>query len=210
MDDPLSNAWRENRRARLTASRIARLMDGTYSSINTLLDVIQREMEEGPGGWLEGFEIEAASLSWGNDNEPKAISLFEMLYDVEVAKPELVLYPHDNFIGATPDGTVVGQNRSVEVKCPFNPDNHELALIYGMPRMYKWQTQTQSLCLENEGVYFMSFDPRREPRRRLKVDFQPADPVAHEQILERTAWFKGLLQSGNRVERVPDKTPTFF
>lgn len=202
-----SPEWYEARRGKLTASRIHRLMTGGMAGINSLLDAMEREITEGEGGWLEGGGFTNEAMQWGIDHEDGAVALYEMLNDVEVEEVGIVFF--DDFVGASPDGLVL--DGSIEVKCPFNGKYHEETIVYGMPKKHYWQVQTQAYCTRLGWVDFISFDPRQSPDRQLFVERQIADEAAHEQIASKAAWFRKMLESGERVTDAPEgAVPKFF
>ena len=207
--DQRSEEWYEARRGKLTASRVSRLMDGSNRAINTLLDVLEREITEGKGGWLEGRDADSASMEHGRAMEPRAIAMYEMLYDVDVTPVGLVYYEPFDFIGASPDGLVPGG--SIEVKCPSNPANHDRAIIYGMPKDHYWQVQTQSLCLGVEWVDFISYsEVPKQVSKWLYRERIKANAKDQQKIVEKARWLKDLLDSGERASIDTSTIPEFF
>ncbi len=208
MDLQRTEQWHEDRRGKLSASRMHRLMNGTPKGINTLLRALKREIKEGPGGWLEGKDIQCGPMAWGIENESRAIALYEMMYDVDVVPAGFITHEDFDFIGASPDG-FIGPN-GIEVKCPIDPNIHALAWVYGMPKKNYWQVQTQILCGDFDYVDFISFDPRVKPDRRLYVQKQLKDIEAQKNILGKASWFYDFIERDTEVEPPKLGRPKFF
>ena len=78
---------------------------------------------------------------WGNKYEDVSVSLYEYLYNVTVEDFGCIKHPKYDYIGASPDGIIVSENRRgrmLEIKNIVNRD------ITGIPKKEYWiQTQLQ-------------------------------------------------------------------
>ena len=78
---------------------------------------------------------------WGNKYEDISVSLYEYLYNVSVEDFGCIKHPKYDYLGASPDGIVVSENRRgcmLEIKNIVNRD------ITGIPKKEYWiQTQLQ-------------------------------------------------------------------
>ena len=78
---------------------------------------------------------------WGNKYEDVSVSLYEHIYNVKVEDFGCIKHPKYDFLGASPDGIVVSNNRRgrmLEIKNIVNRD------ITGIPKKEYWiQTQLQ-------------------------------------------------------------------
>ena len=78
---------------------------------------------------------------WGNKYEDVSVALYEHLYNVKVEDFGCIKHPKYNYLGASPDGIVVSENRRgcmLEIKNIVNRD------ITGIPKKEYWiQTQLQ-------------------------------------------------------------------
>ena len=78
---------------------------------------------------------------WGNKYEDVSVSLYEHLYNVKVEDFGCIKHPKYDYLGASPDGIVVSENRRgcmLEIKNIVNRD------ITGIPKKEYWiQTQLQ-------------------------------------------------------------------
>ncbi len=159
-------AWFEARRGKVTASIFHKVFHGGVKGWISLMDKIEN------GDKFYGN----AATRWGEDNEPKAIAMFQLLQGLQVHHTGFVLHPDNPQIGASPDG-LIGQNLGVECKCPYKPENHTTTLLSReVPRHYVAQVQGSMMVTGRDSWYFISFDPRRpDPGERLVVILVPAD-----------------------------------
>lgn len=115
-------------------------------------------------------EISAKSLDHGNENESLAKQAYTentMNTIVDVDKP--IVHPAYNFIQGTPDG-LIGLNKIIEIKCPWNPINHLNNLLENNKFVqedpgtymsdYWWQIQGYMWITEREYCDFVTYDPR--------------------------------------------------
>lgn len=208
-----TDEWLEARRGRLTGTRIARLVKARPATVAKMLDTIRRENEEGPGGWLEDRDSGGgAATQWGKENEPRAIALAEMVLDLETEPAGVVYHPADSRNACSPDGFVIEdilRTHVLEVKCPYNGDNHEWTRVYGMAAEHRIQTQVEIWCT-GLPLLFLSFDPRREPDKQLYHEYVEKDQETQELIERKTAWFWDLYDRGEYPDMDPLETPKFF
>ena len=89
------------------------------------------------------FEIDNSfsgkAIQWGNDNEPNAVTVYEVTTGNEVTNGGFFIY--DDYTGSSPDG-LVDTDGQIEIKCPYVKVHHQL------------------YCSGRSYVDFMSFDPR--------------------------------------------------
>lgn len=209
-----TEAWYEARRGKLTASRIGRLLDGGPTTVAALMDTIQREIEAGPGGWLEGRDADSAAMAHGREYEDRAIALYEMIYSAETVKVGFIEHPTLRGVGASCDRIQLlnhERHATVEVKCPINPDMHRATLTYGMPPEHAPQVQTQLFCTGLPTGYFLSFnDTFAPPSRQLYVQQIMPDLEYHARIRERVEWFWRLFDRGERPSADISGIPQLF
>lgn len=206
--------WFEARRGKFTASGIATIMGGTQSSINKLIEDIQREIDEGPGGWLRGGDFMNAAMQHGVDNEPRAIGLFEIIYGVEVEPVGFMLHPDLPFVGASPDGLFTGKKGpyTLEVKCPYNLAIHHEHRTYGLPSKYVWQVHCQSWVTGRPAV-FVSYHPKMSGDLQLYSEIVPIDETRHAQMRERCEQVWDMVQRDDRIDTnstTDGAVPSFF
>lgn len=126
-------------------------------------------------------EISAKSLEHGNENEILAKQLYtEITMNTiqEVDKP--IVHPGYEFIQGTPDG-LIGLNKIIEIKCPWNPTNHLNNLLENnkvvneIPDTYLaeywWQVQGYLWITERENCDFVTYDPRFPQHLQLSITY---------------------------------------
>jgi len=154
-----SEEWLQARCGVVTASNFSKVFT-TAGKLSTSRDglVNQAVAENLMGHPVDSFKSEA--MQRGNDLEPQARAMAEMLLDVDISETGLVKLD-DHEIGCSPDG-VFGDS-GVEIKCP-NASTHVGYLRAGkMPTTYVQQIQGQMLVLELESLWFLSFHPDLPP-----------------------------------------------
>lgn len=128
---------------------------------------------------VEKPEVTARSLEHGNDNEQFAKDAYQehtMNKIIDVEQP--IMHPNYAFIGGTPDG-LIGKNKIIEIKCPWNPVNHLNNLLEHNTSVekipdsylseYWWQVQGYLWITEREKCDFVTFDPRFPQHLQLSI-----------------------------------------
>lgn len=208
-----SKEWLEARRCKLTASEFHIVTSGTTAAKERLVDRILKE--------LSGYvfpEINARSLSHGKEYEDHAIGAYELHQlergkDIEVDKCGLLVHPDYSFIGGSPDG-LVGVDGLIEVKNPYNNENHRVTLITGMPAKHRPQCVGNIWVSGREWCDFISHDPH-EPHipNRLYVQriYRDDDEIAllADQVLN--FWDKHIsrLEPVKSEDLLTTQIPTF-
>ena len=149
-----TDAWKQARVGKLTASRISALYSGkaTYRRIKKEIawERIKNEPTE--------FFINDAML-WGTETEPLARAAYEFAKDLEVEQVGLIDHPAIEGFGCSPDG-LVGDDGQIEIKCP-NTNTHLTYIQENKPpKKYIPQIQAQLAVTGRQWCDFISFDPR--------------------------------------------------
>lgn len=154
-----SPEWFEQRRGKVTASRIADIMAKTKSGYSTSRQnyLMQLLCERLTGKVEESFK--SAAMQRGNDLEPEARNWYQLETGEIVEQVSFIDHPNINDAGASPDG-LVGTEGLIEIKCP-NTATHIETLRSKKPsdRYYK-QMQWQMACTGRKWCDFVSFDNR--------------------------------------------------
>lgn len=170
-----SNEWFELRLGRITASNMddiadcytqkGKLKESSNAYINKL--VFERMTKQVISE--QGFA--AAAMQWGRDNERDAINAVAEHLKENIDTCGVYESPY-GFL-ASPDGVIHDDEFNtipVEVKCPFNPNNHiDNVLTGSLFERYKWQVHAQIVALKAPYGYFASFDPRLDGAAQLHV-----------------------------------------
>ena len=131
-----SEEWYKYRNELITASSAWKLLH-TEASIN---EYIYNKCKPFNIAKYKTVNINSP-FHWGNKYEDVSVVLYEHLYDVKVEDFGCIKHPKYDYIGASPDGIVVSENRRgrmLEIKNIVNRD------ITGIPKKEYWiQTQLQ-------------------------------------------------------------------
>lgn len=154
-----SPEWFEQRRGKVTASRIADIMAKTKSGYSTSRQnyLMQLLCERLTGKVEESFK--SSAMQRGNDLEPEARNWYQLETGEIVEQVSFIDHPNIDDAGASPDG-LVGAEGLIEIKCP-NTATHIETLRSKKPsdRYYK-QMQWQMACTGRKWCDFVSFDNR--------------------------------------------------
>lgn len=163
-----SEAWRQERLGRVTASRVADLVAKTKSGYSTSRANYMAELliERLTGARAESFISPA--MQWGTDNEADARIAYEFATDAMVTEIGFVVHPTIDASGASPDG-LVGDDGLVEIKCPLTATHVETLLGQSTPGRYVTQIQWQLACTGRKWCDFVSFDPRMPESMQLFI-----------------------------------------
>lgn len=194
-----TEAWRQARLGRVTASRIADVVAKTKSGwgamrFNYMADLIAERLT---GEAVEGFK--SAAMQRGTDTEPQARAEYEFFRDVEVIEAGFVEHPTIAMAGASPDG-FVGDDGLIELKCPLTKTHIDTLLGSSLDGTYVKQIQWQLACTGRAWCDFVSFDPRMPEDLRLFVRRVPRDA---EMIVElEAAVVEFLAEVDAKVEQL--------
>lgn len=198
---PLSEEWRRARRGRLTASeRAITIHDRRPSAWNRLMDQLDAELLP----TYQWEEKSAPALSWGREHEPGALANITLSEGHDIVDPGLIFHKKYPFVAATPDGVIGtdGGPVSVQIKCPYNPDNH-LRLLYGgqsaLKPVYYAQTQWELWVAGASAIKFYSYDPRQPAATQLVRLDLPADEKMLDTFDQNVQEFAELFSQGKRL-----------
>lgn len=169
-----SDAWKQLRLGKITASRIADVMSKTKSGYGAGRKnyMTQLMIERLTGTVAESYTN--AAMQWGVDVEPQARDAYESDTGVLVQEVGFVPHPSIERAGASPDG-LVGDDGLIEIKCPNTATHIKTLLGASIDRKYILQMQWQMACTDRQWCDFISFDPRMPEElqyhcRRVKRD----------------------------------------
>lgn len=173
-----TEAWRELRRGKITASRFADVLTqpktkaakaaGELSQtarsymLDILADILSPKYDHEPPTTRD--------MEWGTEHEPAARELYETQRGVEVKEIPFWSHPEEPMIGGSPDG-LVGEDGGIEIKCPARVRIH-LGYIDDdvLPKDHVAQVQGHMWLGGREWWDFVSYHPWiPELRRALWV-----------------------------------------
>lgn len=124
---------------------------------------------------------ETYSNKWmqrGHEKEPLAAEAYELMTFNEVE--EAGFYTINEFVGASPDRKIVGQNGGCEFKNPSFQVYDEYLRTGKIPTAYKWQIHGQLLCTGWDFIDYMPFSsPKLKP---ILVRVERDDAIRNELI----------------------------
>jgi putative phage-type endonuclease len=163
-----TDSWREIRRGKVTASKVADLTAKTKSGwgasrANYAAQLICER--------LTGVSVESysnAAMQHGTATEPEARAAYSFMTDYEVVQTAFVNHPTITMSGASPDG-LVNDDGLVELKCPNTSTHIDFLLGGGIPDKYIKQMQWQISCTGRAWCDYVSFDPRMPEKLKMKI-----------------------------------------
>ncbi len=205
--------WWEDRRAKLTGSRMAIVMEGGPKQWAKLMDELEWEMWASIEELMARGDVDAPALNWGRQHEDEAIAHYELIQNVDVIRAGFTVHPELPFVGASLDFFNVVTRRAGEVKCPYNPEIHAQTVAFGMPKKHKAQTQTEIWVAGATGLDFVSYDPRYpDPMKRHVIIPIERDDAYIAEMERKCREFMDLFTAGKRPVTVEQLTevPSFF
>ena len=163
-----SEAWKQMRLGKATASRISDIVAKTKSgpSASRANYAAQLVAERLTGTLQESYSN--AAMQWGTDTEAQARAAYEFHTDTDVVLVDFVDHPTIPMSGASPDGLIAARGL-VEFKCPQTAGHIATLLGAKIDGKYITQMQWQMACTGRAWCTFASFDPRLPPEMQLHV-----------------------------------------
>jgi len=192
MIEQRTDGWHFQRLGLATASRAKDIMSKGRGSepSKTRQSYIDELIAERMTGKQQGFTGNAAT-EWGNEHESGAVSAFEEVTGKLVQLTGFIQHA-DLMAGASPDG-LVGDDATLEIKCPFNTARHLRCFIDGVPDEHNPQIQFQLWITGRQRCHFVSYDPRvLDDRLRLFTAIVERD---EDYIAKLDAAVRDLLQA---------------
>ena len=161
-----SDAWKQLRMGRVTASRVKDIIATTKTGYSTSRDkyMTQLLLERLTNTVAESYTNDA--MNWGVEQEAFARAAYESKMGVLVDQVAFVNHPTIEMAGASPDG-LVGEGL-VELKCPMS-HTHLESILGGVDDQYKAQVQWQMACTGAKWTDLCSFDPRFPAELQLVI-----------------------------------------
>lgn len=168
--DQGSDEWLQARCGVVSGSNFSKVFT-TAGKLSTSREGLINQLiaENLVGSPTETFKSEA--MQRGNDLEPQARAMFEMLMDVEVKEVGFAIM-EDHRIGCSPDGLF--GDTGLEIKCPMASTHCAYLRANKLPSTYVQQVQGTMLLLGLSSYWFMSFHPDIKP---LIIEVQRDDEL---------------------------------
>ena len=195
-----TDAWKQLRLGKATASRIKDIIAKTQKGYSTSRDkyMTQLLLERLTGTVAESYSD--AAMAHGVEQEPFARAAYEAAKGVMVDQVAFVNHPTIEQAGASPDG-IVGEGL-VELKCPMS-HTHLESLLGGLDDQYKVQVQWQMACTGAKWTDLCSFDPRFPAELQLVIKRFERDD-AYIATLEKEV-IKFLAELDDKLNKVKSR-----
>jgi hypothetical protein len=155
--------------SRAVSSKGYRLSDACYTYMNDLITQILVGRKK---------DISAPQLEWGVENEPHARKLYESIVG-EIETHSFIFKDESLRAGCSPDG--ISKFGGVEIKCPYNSENHVKAICdREIKREYLYQVQFSMWVTGLERWDFVSYDPRVKRQNLFWMEFTPDKKIFNE------------------------------
>lgn len=199
-----SEAWRQARLGKVSASRIADMVAKTKSGwgasrANYAAELIAERLT---GTAADRFVSPA--MAHGTETEPQARLAYEIMQGVEVVQVGLVLHPTIDMACASPDG-LVGDHGLVEIKAPNTSTHINTLLTETVDGKYVKQVQWQMACTGRQWCDFISYDSRLPAEMQMFVRRIERDPVMIAELELEAQVFLGEIEA--TVARLLAKFP---
>lgn len=169
-----SDAWKEARLGKVTASRIVDVMARTKSGYGaTRANYAAQLISERLTGTTQESYANAA-MQRGTEKEPEAADAYAFLMGVELDVVGFVPHPRILMAGCSPD-RLIGSDGLLEIKAPQTSTHIDTLLGDDFDRRYVLQCQFQMACTGRAWTDLVSYDDRmpvsmRLYRKRLERD----------------------------------------
>lgn len=173
------NQWLTDRCGKFTSSEIYKLIGKGRAKDDVFSQMGKTYIKQKAAEFITKEPLQKPTtyaMEWGLSNENEALNLFESLYgEIDrfgTGNPQF--FSVGDFFGGSPDG--VFKDYVLEVKCPFNSDQHLEHLLLETAEdlkdfapEYYWQIVSNMVILEKKKAMFISYDPRFPLEHNLKV-----------------------------------------
>ena len=181
MSEQGTDAWREERAGKITASMMhvvmlprerAAFKSGPRAGqpkpqLKAMSDYAHMLAAERLTG-RPRKQIKAAALQWGKDVEPAAVAAYQAETGVIVTMCGFINHPTIPFVGASPD-FLVGDDGGGEIKSPESSEVHLETLLTGLPPEHIEQIQGGLWVTGRKWWDFVSYHPDFDPELRLYI-----------------------------------------
>jgi putative phage-type endonuclease len=189
-----TDAWREARLGKVTASRVSDVIAKTKtgwgaSRANYMAELLAER--------LTGVQYSTytnAAMQWGTENEPEARAAYSFRVGQDVTEVGFIDHPFIAMSGASPDGEVGGDGL-VEIKCPNTATHVDTLLGDPIEGKYVAQMQWQMGCTGRQWCDWVSYDPRLPEAMRLFVKRVPRDDAMIIQLEKNVEDFLAELDA---------------
>ena len=194
-DEQGSDAWLQSRLGVVTASNFGKILSPTGKKSSQVNDYVNKLVAESLTGVVEPL-YKSGAMQRGNDLEPEAKSMYELIKGVTVVETGLI--KHDDIeAGCSPDGLVMRDETAVsglEIKCPLSHNHVEYLRNNKVPSKYIPQIQGCMWITGAEYWDFMSYNEYLQPLIiRVERDEEYISALS-EQVTETCELIKNIIK----------------
>lgn len=159
--------WYKARLGVPTASRFSDIISKTKSGASASRAKYKSELVSEILTGVSRDNYTSSAMVWGTENEDTARLEYELLTGRSV--DEIGLCLHDSFnAGASPDG-LIGDDGTMEIKCPDTSTHINTLKTGNAPKTYYAQIQGQLWITGRKWCDFVSYDPRLPENAQIIV-----------------------------------------
>ena len=154
-----TQAWHDQRKSRITGTRIPRAVKECAWAKGDQWEALGRDMYRGDHNLIQDpFDQRAMyAITHGKNSEPKALQqLKDMGY--QITQPSFVIHPEHSWLGMSPDGVLIkgrkGKISAVEIKCP---QTKPVSNVREQKRNYWHQMQLGMECMDIDEMLFFQW-----------------------------------------------------
>ena len=156
---PYTDEWVRARIGKITGSEVHLILGSEAQRLNYLGLLISEILT----GQVKTFTSKPTDT--GIAREKMAISLYEFEY--QPVKPTEFITKGDR-LACTPDGFI--DDGIIEVKSPYQPVNHFMCFLKGIPKKYYPQLQFNMWITDSHVCDFVSYSPDAHASKQLYVE----------------------------------------
>ncbi len=198
-----SAAWHEQRKNRITGTRISKAAKEDIWAKGDQWEVLARDMfREAHRMPQDPFDQRAMfAITHGKDSEPVAIQCLENM-GYKISQPSFVVHPEHKWMGMSPDGIMLkgrnGKVSAVEVKCPQSKPCKD---VKEQKRNYWHQMQLGMECMDiDEMLFFQWYSDEEHYQEWVKRDPRWAD-VYIPKAKEFMDWYNEAVKDPENIAR---------
>jgi putative phage-type endonuclease len=197
-----TDAWKQLRRGKVTASRVADIIAKTKTGYSTSRDkyMTQLLLERLTGTIAESYTN--AAMEHGIEQEPFARAKYEGYASTLVEQVAFIDHPTIPMSGASPDGLVMDDGL-VELKAPMS-HTHLESILGGIDDQYMPQVQWQMAVTGRSYTDLCSYDPRFPEHLQLVVKRIPRDDdyiaKLEKEVIKFLAELDDKVNKVNKIE----------
>jgi len=173
--------WLEMRKKYIGASDAPIIMG--VSPWTTPLQLWERKLN------LAEEKQQTQAMKSGTDLEPIAREIFIRDSGVPVS-PKVMFHPRYKWMMASMDGISSSGKTAVEIKCPQNPRDHEIACRGEVPEKYLPQLQHQMEVCDLDTIFYLSFYNGKS----ILLEIDRNERYIQEMVREEEAFYKCMKE----------------